>query len=298
MPGHALHTRGVHQPLDRRTFLASAAAALAVPVRGPARPERAIKRAVKLYMVQGGQTLVEKMKLLAELGFDGVELDSPNGFAKGDVVAAIEASGLPVHGVVDSVHWGKPFSHPDAKVREEGRKALTTALHDAKEYGASSVLVVPAVVNAEVSYRDAWQRSREEIARVLDVATRLGVTIAFENVWNGFLLSPLEFAQYVDGFGSPLVKAYFDVGNVVKFGWPTHWIEALGKERILKVDVKEYGHQKGFAVDLFEGDCHWPKVMAAFDAIGYEGWFTAEMKAGDRAWLERVAADMAKIIAC
>jgi L-ribulose-5-phosphate 3-epimerase len=258
---------------------------------------RAIKRAVKLYMVQGEASLTDKFKKLKELGFDGVELDAPNGFAKGEVVKAIEASGLPVHGVVDSAHWSQPFSHADAKVRDAAHQALVQALHDAKEYGASSVLVVPAVVNAQTSYKAAWERSRTEIARALELAEKLQITIAFENVWNGFLLSPLEAAAFVDSFQSKWCKAYFDVGNVVKFGWPAHWIEALGKDRILKVDVKEYGHKKGFDVNLFEGDCNWPAVMQAFDAIGYEGWFTAEMKGGDEAWLRRVAEDMAKIVA-
>ena len=120
---------------------------------------RAIKRAVKLYMVQGEASLTDKFKKLKELGFDGVELDAPNGFAKGEVVKAIEASGLPVHGVVDSAHWSQPFSHADAKVRDAAHQALVQALHDAKEYGASSVLVVPAVVNAQTSYKAAWERS-------------------------------------------------------------------------------------------------------------------------------------------
>ena len=285
-------------PLSRRDFLAASAAGLTAPDMMLA-PRRggAIKRAVKLYMVQGEASLADKFKKLKELGFDGVELDAPNGLAKGEVVKAIEASGLPVHGVVDSAHWSKPFSHADASVREEAHDALVKAMHDAKDYGANSVLVVPAVVNAQTSYKAAWERSRVEIARVLDLAEKLQITIAFENVWNGFLLSPLEAAAFVDGFQSRWCKAYFDVGNVVKFGWPTHWIEALGKSRIFKVDVKEYGHKKGFDVNLFEGDCNWPAVMQAFDAIGYEGWFTAEMKGGDEAWLKRVADDMAKIIA-
>jgi hexulose-6-phosphate isomerase len=287
--------------LDRRTFLSATAASLwapSLPAAAPPAPRaRKIKRAVKLYMVEGNEPLADKMRRVKDLGFDGIELDSPNQFAPGEVVKAIAAAGLPVHGVVDSVHWNKPLSHADASVREEGRKALVTALHDAKEYGASSVLLVPAVVNAKTSYEAAFTRSQEEIARVLDVATKLDITIAFENVWNNFLLSPLEFKSYVDHFKSPHVKAYFDVGNVVKYGWPAHWIEALGKERILKVDIKEYSHKKGFAPDLFDGDCNWPAVMAAFDAIGYEGWFTAEMKGGDQAWLANVATKMSKIIA-
>ena len=305
--------------MDRRRFLTrlgalGAAAALPRPAAGarrtalPARaqdpaPQGSFRKAVKIGMVQPGDTLEQKFALLAELGWDGVELDSPNGWSTEEVLAARDATGLPIHGVVDSVHWSKPFSHPDPTVRAEGRAALETALRDAAAYGASTVLVVPAVVDAEVSYAAAWERAHAEIARVLPLAEELGVAIAFENVWNHFLLSPLEAARWVDSFGSPAVGFYFDVGNVLRYGWPVHWIEALG-ERILKVDVKEYsrkrmneeGPWKGFGVELHEGDCDWPAVVAALRATGYSGWFTAEVAGGDRARLERLATDLDRIL--
>ena len=297
--------------LSRRRFLGAAACAAAAPIAipgpfGAARPgrDRACKKAVKLGMVGGGGTLTEKFALLARLGFDGVELDSPNGLDRSEVLDARDASGLPIHGVVDSVHWSKPLSSPDEAVRREGIEALVTALRDAKAYGASSVLLVPGVVNKQVSYRDAYDRSVACIREVLPLAAELEIHIALENVWNNFLLSPLELCRYIDEFESPWIGSYFDVGNVVRFAWPEHWIEALGP-RILKVDVKEYSRKKqndeglwkGFAVELHEGDCDWPAVMKAFDAIGYEGWFTAEIPGGGEDRLRDIAARMDRIFA-
>ncbi|PYL00246.1 MAG: hypothetical protein DME19_05755, partial [Verrucomicrobia bacterium] len=175
--------------------------------------------------------------------------------------------------------WNKPVSDPDPKVREEGLEGLKQALRDAKRYGASSVLFVPAVVNKQVSYADAYKRSQEEIRKAIPLAEELGVKIAIENVWNHFLLSPLEAARYVDEFNSPWVGWHFDVGNVITYGWPEQWIRILGK-RIQKLHIKEFsrdkansqGLGKGFNVEFLKGDDDWPAVMHALDEIGYSGW--------------------------
>ncbi|MFW5726810.1 MAG: sugar phosphate isomerase/epimerase family protein, partial [bacterium] len=160
-------------------------------------------------------------------------------------------------------------------------------------------LLVPGVVNAQTSYQDAYRRSQEEIKRVLPVAEETNVMIAFENVWNNFLLSPLEAARYVDDFRSDKVGWYFDVGNVVRYGWPEHWIQTLG-DRIVKLDVKEYsrakqqneGIWKGFDVELMDGDCNWPEVNKALEKIGYEGWASAEVKGGGRQRLADISKKM------
>ncbi len=294
--------------MNRRNFLAGvgalgAAAALPRFALGTTQNPHGFKKAVKIGMVGEGDTLTAKFQLLRELGYDGVELDSPNDLQLDEVLAAKEASGLAVHGVVDSAHWSQPFSSPDPAVRAEGAKALETALRDAKAYGASTVLVVPAVVSKQVSYAQAWERAHAEIARFVPLAEELGVAIAFENVWNNFLLSPTEAARWVDSFGSKQVGAYFDVGNVLRYGWPEHWIQALGP-RILKVDVKEFSRKKmndeglwkGFDVELHDGDCDWPAVTTALRAHGYAGWFTAEVNGGKRDRLARLAADLDRIL--
>lgn len=295
----------------RRQFLTAATAASISPLARSvqATPSRKSsiaenKKAVKYGMVGQGSTVLEKFELVKRLGFDGIELDSPNGLDRQEVLDARDATGLPIHGVVDSAHWGKPFSHPDPKVRAEGVKALEIALNDCKAYGGSSVLVVPAVVNKGISYREAWVRSRAEIARMIPLAEELEIDIAFENVWNSFLLSPLEMAQYIDGFHSARVGSYLDVGNLVRYAWPEHWVEALG-HRIMKIDVKGYSRKKqneeglwkGFQVGIGDDDCDWPTVMRALDAIGFRGWFTAEVGGGDEKRLAQIGERMDRVMA-
>ena len=296
--------------LTRRGFLTAGAAATtaaSLPARkraGTVPRDTRWMKAVKYGMVGEGDTVLAKFQLVKELGFDGIELDSPNGLDRQEVLDARDQTGLPIHGVVDSVHWGKPFSHPNPKVRAEGVRALETALDDCKAYGGDTVLVVPAVVNQGISYRDAWVRSRAEIMRMVPKAEEMGLNIAFENVWNNFLLSPLEMAQYIDGFGSPNVGAYLDVGNLVRYAWPQHWVEALGP-RIMKIDVKGYsrmkqneeGLWKGFQVEIGDDDCDWPAVTKALTEQGFSGWFTAEVGGGGRQRLADIAARMDRVMA-
>ncbi len=263
-----------------------------------------MKKAVKIEMVADGDTLEDKFRLLRELGYDGVELPSPNDWTVEEVVAARDATGLPIHGVVCSEHWKSPLNHPDPEVRARCVEAVREAIADAEAYGATSVLVVPAVVNKSMPYEDAWRLSRASILEVVPDAEAAGIDLAFENVWNNFLLSPREAAAFVDSFESSRVGWYFDVGNVVAYGWPEQWIRTLGP-RIMKVDVKEYSRKKldqegrwaGFGVGLTAGDCDWPAVRAALQEIGFEGWMTAEIAGGDRAWLADVKTRMDRIVA-
>ena len=158
--------------------------------------------------------------------------------------------------------------------------AIRQEFADCKAYGGTTVLVVPAVVNKKVGYRDAYKRSQENIKKLIPDAEKHGVKIAIEEVWNKFLLSPVEFARYIDEFESPWVSAYFDVGNVVEFGFPEQWIHELGK-RILKVHIKEYAKDKRFKYRLGEGEIDWALVRAALNEAGYEGWITAEVPFGN-----------------
>ena len=199
------------------------------------------------------------------------------------MLKARDETGLVIPSVCCGPHWTHPLSDPDPTVPAKGLAGLETALRDAKAYGATSVLLVPAVVTEQVSYDEAYARSQAEIRKALPLAEKLGVKIAIENVWNRFLLSPLEAVRYVDELNSPMVGWHFDVGNVVTYGWPEQWIRTLGK-RILKLHIKEYsrqkqnneGFRKGFDVEYLEGDNDWPAVMKALDEIAYEGWAIAE----------------------
>jgi hexulose-6-phosphate isomerase len=165
------------------------------------------------------------------------------------------------------------------------------------------VLLVPAVVNPETSYKDAWVRSQEQIRKLIPLAEQLKVVIAVEEVWNKFLLSPLEFARYVDEFKSPWVKAYFDVGNVVLYGYPQDWIRTLGK-RIVKLHFKDFkfavqpplNKRVADFVQLRDGEIDWREIYKALSEIGFSGTGTVELQGGDRAYLQEVSRRMDLIL--
>ena len=272
------------QATDRRTFLKSAGvtlatSALATPSTLAQEPKSKWKKAFMLGGASKGPVL-KHFQLLKEAGFEGVELLSPNQFDREEVLKARDETGLVIHGISGSVHWKSPLSSPDPAEVEKGLAAIRQSIADCKAYGGTTVLLVPAVVTPKVSYREAYARSQANIRKVIPDAEAAGIKIAIEEVWNKFLLSAPEFARYVDEFGTPAVGAYFDVGNVVEYGFPQEWIRELGK-RILKIHVKEYGSEKRFSYPLGEGKIDWPAVKSALTDIGYDGWITAEVGFGD-----------------
>jgi L-ribulose-5-phosphate 3-epimerase len=226
--------------IDRRGFLAAAGGATAAALLGGGAAQAAAdgpkwKKAFMLGGVTKGPVL-PTFKLLKEAGFEGVELISPSQLDMKEVLAARDETGLVIHGVSGGRHWQKPLSDPDPAVVEEGVAAIKQEFLECKAYGGTTVLVVPAIVNKKVSYRQAWERSQAQIRNLIPLAEEAGVKIAVEEVWNKFLLSPIEFARYIDDFQSPVVGAYFDVGNIVEYAYPQEWIHELGK-RILKIHI-------------------------------------------------------------
>lgn len=277
--------------MNRRDFFKTTAGAVALSALLPgsvlaAESKRTLKKGIMWGTVGVPGSVLEKMKAVKAAGFDGAEMNSH--MDQDEVLRAQDATGLVIPSVCGVHHWGKPLSHPDPKVRAEGVEALKQTLRDGKRYGATSILLVPAVVNREVSYDEAYTRSQAAIREALPLAEELGVKIAIENVWNHFLLSPMEAARYVDEFKSPMVAWHFDAGNILNYGWPEQWIHILGK-RIAKLHVKEYSRQKrdkegpykGFEVALLEGDNNWPAIMKALDDIGYNTWAITEQGGGD-----------------
>src|SRR5450759_899489 len=247
---------------------------------------RSMKRGIMWGSIGMGKTILEKFQFAKQAGFEGIEPMSP--LDRNEVLKARDATGLPVPSVCGAMHWKFPLSDPDPKIREEGIAALKVSLEDAAAYGADTVLLVPGRVTDTVSYDECWNRSVEELKKAVPLAEKLKVKIAIENVWNNFLLSPMEAASFVDQFKSHYVGWYFDCGNILVYGWPEQWIKILGK-RIAKVHIKEYsrkiadtqGKGAGFNVKLLEGDVNWPVVMKAFDDIGYNGWTTIEQPGGE-----------------
>jgi len=288
-------------PIDRRAFVQAGltgatllTAGLNLPAAETKKPK--LKKAVKYAMIGTGKTIKEKFELIKRLGFQGVEIDTPEGLPnRVELMLAQEDTGIKVHGAIDSVHWRDTLSHPDAAVRAKGLAALKAALHDAAFIGATTVLLVPGVVNKDVTYEQCWERSQTEIRKALPLAEKLGVKIACEVVWNNFITKPEQMIEYVDSFKNPWIGTYFDCSNMIKYGVPSaDWIRKLGK-RVLKFDFKGYSKAKGW-VNIGEGDENWPDIVKALGEVGYDGWATAEVGSGGEAHLRDVAERMNKIL--
>ncbi len=279
--------------MRRREFLAfPLAAAASATGRLP------IRKGILLSMLPRNLSYAERCRLAREAGFEEMEVGTVEDPAEAtEIKKAAEAAGLRIHSVMNQAHWKYPLSSADPAVVEQSIKGMETSLENARLWGADVVLLVPAVVNAETGYRQAWERSQRQIRRLLPLAEKYRIVIAVENVWNKFLLSPLEFARYVDEFESPWVRAYFDVGNVVLFGFPEDWIRTLGG-RIVRVHLKDFRFRKRVAefVNLGEGDVNWPAVYQALAEIGYKGPATLELPGGDAEYLKDLSRRVDRIL--
>ena len=247
------------------------------------------------YWSFSGKNVFQAMQTAKDAGFDGIELTLD---AEGDVTmqttaaqlaeirSAAQALGLALPSVASSLFWAYSFTSDDPDEREQAHQAAVCEIQTAKALGADTVLVVPGSVSVEfvperpvVAYDVCWERSLQEMKRLAPIAEEAGINIGIENVWNRFLLSPLEMRQFLDEIGSERVGAYFDVGNVVYSGYPEQWIRILGK-RIKKVHFKDFRRNPGGLnsfVDLLSGDVDWQAVMQEFADIGYDDWVTGEM---------------------
>lgn len=280
---------------DRREFLAvagSTAAASALNLfpkmlsAAPGENGGRLRKAVKYHMIDEDRPVVGKFKLLQDLGFDGVEIRTRDELDREEVLQARQETGLPIHGVINA-------ADPD----------IRGAVDLAKYYGGTSVLVVAGRVTADRPYDENWTEWQNRLKEAAPYAEEQGILLLVENVWNNFLLSPLEMREFIDRIDSPAVGVYFDVGNVVRFGWPEQWIRILG-HRIKKLDIKEYSREKqrheglwkGFDVKIGEGSVDWTAVREALKEIGFSGWATAEVGGGDRQRLADIAERMDRVL--
>jgi len=250
-----------------------------------------IKKAVLLGMLPKGLSYADRFKLTRDVGFEAVEAyTTPDQREAEEIKKAADDARVRIHSVMNEGHWDWPLSSSDPAVVEKSLNAVRTSLHNAKLWGADTVLLVPGVVNPNTRYDDAWTRSQQQIRKLVPLAQELGVVIAVEEVWNKFLLSPLEMTKYVDEFNSQWLKSYFDVGNVVLYGYPQDWILTLGN-RIVKVHLKDFKRKEDcYAwVNLGDGDIDWGAVRQAFREIGYSGYATTELEGGDEAYLRDVS---------
>jgi L-ribulose-5-phosphate 3-epimerase len=296
---------------DRRTFLKTLAATAAViPVgrvfAGQAPPASAaqfstkIHKSVLISMLPKELSYADRFALARDVGFEAIEMQTIEKQEEAaEIRDAAKKTALRIHSVMNMDHWRLPLSSSDPAVVAGSVKGMETSLKNAQLWGADAVLLVPAVVNATTSYQDAYTRSQRVIReRLLPMARDMKVVIAVEEVWNKFLLSPLEFARYVDEFESPWVKAYFDVGNIVFYAFPQDWIRTLGP-RIVKIHLKDFKlDRRNFNfTNLGEGDIDWPEVRRALDDIKYSGFVTTELSGGDAAYLKDISARVDKVLA-
>lgn len=252
-----------------------------------------IKRAVLVSMLPKELSWQERFALARAVGFDGIEMQTVTDQTEAEAIAkASESTGLVIHSVMNSDHWRFPLSSPDPEVVRKSVAGMKTSLMNAALWKAGIVLLVPAVVDAKTSYADAWARSVPVIRdQLIPIASGFRVQIGIEEVWNKFLLSPLEFNRYIDEFQSPTVKAYFDVGNVVFYGYPQDWIRTLGR-RIARLHLKDFKLDRGAGTfewkNLGEGDIDWIEVRKALAEAPNATWLTTEISGGDRAYLTDV----------
>ncbi len=296
-------------PIDRRDLLitgATAALAFSTDSAVLSNPESVAqqawkpKKAVLYGMLPASLSAEDRFKLARDVGFEGVEAPRCTPQEAEIFRKAADRAGIRIHSIIFG-GWDAPFSSSDAAVIKRGMEQVKTNLQSAQIMGCDGILLVPAVVNAGVRYVDAYKRSQENIRKLIPEAERRKVMINIEEVWNNFLLSPIEFAKYIDEFRSPWIGAYFDVGNVVRFAWPEDWILTLGK-RIRKVHIKDFKGGPGLGtggqwVNLSEGSINWRAVRQAFMDVGYTGFMTTELGSGDEPYLRDVSARVDKIIA-
>lgn len=254
-----------------------------------------MKKSVSIWSFPATLALADKLRLAREAGFDGFEIDlsedgpltlSSSRKEIEEIRKVAEQTGVQLSGLATGLYWNANAASNDPATRARAEAILKKQIDGAQILGLDAILVVPATVGADfipnceiVPYDTAWQRATDFIRTALPYAEKSGVRICVENVWNKFLLSPLEMRQFVAQFDSEWVGVYFDVGNTLALGYPEHWIKILGRQ-IGRVHLKDYrravGSVDGF-VDILSGDANWPAVMNGLRGIGYDGWLTAEM---------------------
>src|SRR5437870_8231254 len=280
-----------------KTSLAACVSGFATGPLAQSRPP-SIKKGLVFDMVPSNLSYADRFKLVRDTGFQVVQaLTEPDEGKAEAMKQAADAANIRIDSVMNVDHWQYPLSSSDPAVVEKSLAGMRTSLQNAKLWGSDAVLLVPAVVNPQTSYRDAWSRSQKEIRKLLRLAEELKIVIAIEEVWNKFLLSPLEMSAYIKEFQSPWIQAWFDVGNVLLYGYPQDWIRTLGKS-IAKVHLKDFKRREnGYEwVNLGDGDVDWEAVREAFRQIGYAGSAITELKVGDEAYLRDVSRRVDRLV--
>ncbi len=278
-----------------------------------------MKKSISYWSFEGGlegkAVYSEVFKEAKEAGYDAVEpaLSEDGELTPGtskaecqEIRRAAESAGVELSSLATGLFWRASLTADDSLVRENALGIAHCLIEKASWLGVEAVLVVPGAVDvfflpdAEIiPYDICYERSLEAMKKLATAAETHKVRIGVENVWNKFLLSPLEMRDFVDEIGSDYVGVYFDAGNVLLTGFPQHWIRIL-KERIVRVHIKDFkasvGTAEGFC-DLLEGDVPWQETMKALKEIGYNSYVTAEMVPPTQGVVQKTSRAMDKILA-
>lgn len=249
-------------------------------------------------------TLVERLKMAGEAGFDGVDFDEAGRFTTDEARDAVRESGVFAHNAINHDHWKVRLTDPDAKVREQARANMDHCLRVSHAAGGSGILIVVGK-GSDGPAEEIEERCRQEIKRSIPLAASLGQKILFENVWNQMMYdhdagpeqTADRFVKFVDSFNSPWVGMYYDIGNHWKYGQPAAWVKAFGF-RAVKLDIKGFSRKQNKFVDITspDDDLPWNEVRNALAEIGFTGWATAEVKGGDVVRLIEVRKQMQKAL--
>jgi L-ribulose-5-phosphate 3-epimerase len=254
-----------------------------------------MKKGINIWSFKGDSSVKDCICTAKEAGFEGIELAlnetgevSLNSNEKEllQIKSIAKEIGIDLPSVATGLYWSYSLTSENKNTREKAKSIVKKQLETAAILGADTILVVPGAVGTDfipgseiVSYDKAYDYALEALNELKVEAESLKVSIAIENVWNKFLLSPLETRDFIDKVNSAYVGSYLDVGNVIFSGYPEQWIRILGN-RIKKLHFKDYrrsvGTLSGF-VDLLAGDVNYPEVIKALSDIGYTDYVTAEM---------------------
>jgi hexulose-6-phosphate isomerase len=268
-----------------------------------------IKKGINIWSFPEDMGVIDCMRLAKDAGFEGIELalalKGPLSLESKDeeILSYVEAAseiGIKINSLATGLYWQFSLTSHREDIREKAKKLVKRQLDVAKLLGVDCILVCPGTVGVDftpddvvpdakeieffagseiIDYDVAYERSQKALKELSVYAEEKKIVIGIENIWNKFLLSPLEMRNFIDEIGSPWVQVFLDVGNMLLFGYPEQWIKILNK-RIKKVHFKDFRRGAptlaGF-VDLLAGDVDFIKVIDAFIEVGYEGWANAEM---------------------
>lgn len=239
------------------------------------------------------------------VGYSGVLTPETSQERCGEIVKAAKKIGIEISSVATGIYWETPMTDDDKNVRARALQATKKIIAITRWLKQDAFLYIPGAVDIFFrpeypphQYDVVYKRAAQGIKQLLPTAEKYKVAICIENVWNKFLLSPIEIMDFIDQFSSNYVKSYFDAANVLLYGYPDQWVHIL-KKRIKRVHIKDFKRAVGTAAgfcDLLEGDLDFKSLMKALDGIKYNGYITAEMIPPSPGILEKTSKAMDAIL--